>query len=231
MGASPADLFRAVFVVAISAYVYTIVGPSFFDGGGGSAVVMSGGTADIDGMSFPTDLKVAGARQSLVGGGTRSKWGFKVYAVGIYSEPSAVKSLKKKHGDDVVNSAVLKDFSEGKQAKTLLLRFHREVAASDMSEALGEALVDKVGEETSKEFSDMILGMVGRASGDKLKKGSDLYIACKGQKLLASLSDTMKDADTISKKGLCSAIFMVYLGDKPVSPQAKEGFENGFREL
>lgn len=37
-------------------------------------------TVHIDGLSFPTDIKTAGAKQILIGGGTRSKWGFKVYA-------------------------------------------------------------------------------------------------------------------------------------------------------
>ena len=68
--------------------------------------------------------------------------------------------------------------------------------------------------------------MVG---GDKLTKGSDLYITCKSEKLWSSTTGT--DAKTISIKGLCSAIFDVYLGDSPVSQQAKEGFEQGFADM
>ena len=32
-------------------------------------------------------------------------------------------------------------------------------------------------------------------------------------------------------KGLCTAIFDAYLGDTPVSQQAKEGFEQGFSDM
>mmetsp|Transcript_30944 Transcript_30944/g.56095 ORF Transcript_30944/g.56095 Transcript_30944/m.56095 type:complete len:243 (-) Transcript_30944:228-956(-) len=187
----------------------------------------------IDGMPFPSVIKVAGSKQSLIGGGTRSKWGFRVYAVGIYGDQKLTKSLKKKYPTGDSNSSstgssnLSSDFSESKQAKTLLLRFHRSVASSDISDALGEALVNKVGEESSQEFSRFILGMVG---SDRLEKGSELFITCKGEKLSASLTEG-NDGSTISIKGLCSAIFMVYLGGSPVSPQAKEGFEKGFADL
>jgi len=88
--------------------------------------------------------------------------------------------------------------------------------------------VDKVGEKSSNEFSSFMLDMVG---SEKLKVGADIFITCKGEKLWASLTEGKKDASTISIKGLCPAVFAVYLGHKPVSPQAKEGFEKGFAEL
>mmetsp|Transcript_20598 Transcript_20598/g.44743 ORF Transcript_20598/g.44743 Transcript_20598/m.44743 type:complete len:225 (+) Transcript_20598:137-811(+) len=221
MGAS--KILLPVLIVAIAIFVATI-GPSFL--ANESSILMSEQSVNIDGMPFPSDIKIAGSKQVLCGGGTRSKWGFRVYAVGIYSDLKIVKSLRKKYGN-VVDANLVRDFSESKQARTLLLRFHREVATSDMSDALGDALIDRVGEDASKKFSTFILDMVG---GDRLKVGSSLYITCKGEKLLASLTEG-KATDTISIKGLCSAIFTVYLGDSPVSPQAKEGFEKGFADL
>ena len=151
------------------------------------------------------------------------------YPVGIYSDLKLIKSLKKKYGDDSgskINKQLSRDFSDSKSARTLLLRFHREVAASDIADALGDALINKVGKGTSNKFSTFVLDMVG---GDKLTKGSDLYITCKSEKLWSSTTGT--DAKTISIKGLCSAIFDVYLGDSPVSQQAKEGFEQGFADM
>lgn len=219
MGAS--KILFPVLVVGIAIFAATIGLPSVFLAN--EAILMSEQSVDIDGMPFPSDVKIAGSKQSLIGGGTRSKWGFRVYAVGIYSDHKIVKSLRKKYGD-VVDAKLVRDFTESKQARTLLLRFHREVAASDMTDALGEALISRVGEDVSKVFSTFILDMVG---GDRLKVGSSLYITCKGEKLLASLSEG-KSTDTISIKGLCSAIFSIYLGESPVSPQAKEGFEKGF---
>ena len=154
---------------------------------------------------------------------------FSIHPVGIYSDLKLIKSLKKKYGDDSgskINKQLSRDFSDSKSARTLLLRFHREVAASDIADALGDALINKVGKGTSNKFSTFVLDMVG---GDKLTKGSDLYITCKSEKLWSSTTGT--DAKTISIKGLCSAIFDVYLGDSPVSQQAKEGFEQGFADI
>ena len=175
------------------------------------------GFDDFCGLAFPTDMKIAGSMQSLIGGGSRSKWGFRVYAVGIYGDSKLLKSLKKKYYvgkhsnslDADASSRLAHEFSHSEQARTLLLRFHRQVPASDMAEALGEALIDKIGKEQSDTFASFILGIVGR-KGDMIKKGTDLYITC---------------------KGLCPSVFRVYLGEKPVSPQAKEGFEKGFDSI
>ena len=193
--------------------------------------LMNDQSLSIDGIAFPQQIKIAGSKQNFVGGGTRVKWMVKVYGVGIYTDPKTIKSLKKYDGvsaESLMGSSDLfDDFAASKPAKTLLLRFHREVGATDISEALGEALKPRVGDETSKSFQSFILDMVG---GDKMQKGSDLFITCKGEKLWASLTGG-SDAASISLKGLCSAIFQVYLGDTPVSPQAKEGFAKGFSEL
>ncbi|KAL7536913.1 hypothetical protein ACHAXR_011314 [Thalassiosira sp. AJA248-18] len=225
-GMGSSKFLFSVLAVVIAILAATL-GPAFL---GNDSILMSETSVNIDGMPFPSDIKIAGSKQSLLGGGTRSKWGFRVYAVGIFSDTKLVKSLKKKYVGDVTGSNLSNDFSESKLARTLLLRFHREVASSDISEALGEALIDKVGEDTSKKFQTFILDMVEKQGKNGFVKGSDLYITCKGEKLWASLSEG-KDASTISMKGLCSAIFMVYLGSSPVSPQAKEGFERGFSDL
>ena len=39
------------------------------------------------------------------------------------------------------------DFTEDKAGKTLLLRFHREVGAFNVADALGEALKPRLGDE------------------------------------------------------------------------------------
>ncbi|KAL3775242.1 hypothetical protein ACHAWO_012993 [Cyclotella atomus] len=104
---------------------------------------------------------------------------------------STEKSLK--------TNSLFGDFTEDKVGKTLLLRFHREVGAFDVADALGEALKPQLGDE-------------------------------KGEKLLASTTGKASGASTINIKGLCTAIFMVYLGDCPVSRQA-EGFVKGFEAL
>jgi len=78
-----------------------------------------------------------------------------------------------------------------------------------------------------RHVSNIYSDMVG---GDKVVKGRGIYITCKGEKLLASTTGKASGASTINMKGLCTAIFMVYLGDCPVSRQA-EGFVKGFEVL
>ena len=212
-----------VAVVAIIAAI--IMGPSAFLA---DDIGISGSNnLTVDGVVMPSKIKTSGTVQNFIGGGLRMKWGFKVYVVGIYSDSKVMTSLKKKyHGfsaNDSNLSDLATDFARSKPARTVLLRFQRGVAASDISDALGEALKPKVGATTSDEFQKFILDMVG---GDRLEKGSDIYITCKGEKLSASLTGG-KDSSSISIKGLCPAIFEVYLGDKAVSPQAKKGFAEG----
>ena len=192
-----------------------VVGPNILS----HDVSTNGQSVFIDGIAFPSSI----SKQTLIGGGTRFKWGFKVYGVGIYGEEKTVQKMKKQYTTEIP-PALFEDFSQSKAAKTLLLRFHRAVASSDVAEALGEALKPKVGKQTSDAFETFILNMIG---GDILAKGSDIFIACKGEKVTASLTGG-NASSSMNVKGLCPAIFMVYLGDNPVSQQAKEGFAKGF---
>ena len=210
-----------------------------FDGGLFSSSSSSSSSSSlIDGMDFPDTIKINGATQSLVGGGTRTKWSFKVYTVGIYSEVKIIQSLKKKYNGPTnngeVNMLLTRDFSDSKLsgggAKTLLLQFRREVSAPDMVEALSDALVTKIGKDKSTKFSEFILNM----APNRLTKGTNFYISCKGEKLISSLNNnnnSKESSSSISIKGLCTAIFDVYLGNNPVSQAAKDGFEQGFADM
>ncbi|KAL7525098.1 hypothetical protein ACHAWF_001210 [Thalassiosira exigua] len=222
MGSSKSHLPVLAVVVAVIATAIGI-GPHLLSN---EAIHTSEQSVSIDGMQFPEEIKIAGSKQSLIGGGTRSKWGFRVYSVGIFGDMKLIKSLKKK---DLAMDSLSRDFLNSKLTRTLLLRFRRSVASSDVTEALGEALVEKVGKETSTKFQNFILDVVKKHGKEGFETGTDLYITCKGEKLWASL--TMEDSSTMNTKGLCSAIFAIYLGSNPVSPQAKEGFEKGFADM
>lgn len=218
--------------VTIAVIVALIMGPNggFLGRSGGGDV--SSADLLVEGVSMPSKVTATGTQQDFIGGGMRMKWGFKVYVVGFYSDRKLLTSLKKKYaGLDATSllesSNLTTDFASSKAARTVLLRFQRGVAASDISDALGEALKPKVGSKTSDEFQQFILDMV---RSDRLEKASDIYITCKGDKLSASLTGG-KPSNSISIKGLCPAIFEVYLGDKAVSPQAKKGFAEGVAEM
>jgi len=155
MGASKfiVPVLAAIFACLVAKYFADFFEVSPPSSGGSSIILTSKRSMNIDGLNFPTDIKILGSMQSLIGGGTRSKWGFRVYAVGIYSNPKLTEYLKKKHlggggsnsMDANTSSKLSRDFSESHLARTLLLRFHRQVSASDMADALGEALVEKLG--------------------------------------------------------------------------------------
>jgi len=213
--------------VAIAIVVAIIIGR-------GDNVNMKSNNLTVDGVVMPSKIKTAGRQQDFIGGGMRMKWGVKVYVVGIYSDPKVMTLLKKKYAGldakslmDSYSANLANDFATNKSVRTVLLRFQRGVAASDISYALGEALKPKVGSKTSDEFQQFILRMV---NSDRLEKGSDIYITCTGEKLSASLGEG-GNSSSISIKGLCPAVFDVYLGDKAVSPQAKKGFAEGAAAL
>lgn len=118
--------------------------------------------------------------------------------------------------DADASSRLAYEFSYSEQALTLLLRFHRQVPASDMAEALGEALVHKIGKDKSDTFTSFIEGIVGQRDGGMLLKGTDLYITCKGGKLRVSLGEG-KNADKINMKGLCPGLSCLPRGETRVT--------------
>ena len=148
-----------------------------------------------------------------------------MYAVGFFAERKTIKELQRKHSKGKIESRFARDFAEHRSTKSLLLRFHRNVSSEDVSDALGEALVPNVGEEKAKQFQDFLLSMLN----DRVEKGSDIYITCRGDKVFVSTNG--KDSSSINMKGLASAIFTIYLGPKPVSQPVKEGFEKAFAKL
>ena len=102
----------------------------------GKGYISTGSAAagdSIDGLTFPGQLK----GQTLVGGGTRAKYGaVKVYAVGLYIDASrAASSLKPFVGLPAAKlpANFFKVLQSGKFDRTLLLQFHRAVAAETVA--------------------------------------------------------------------------------------------------
>ena len=95
----------------------------------------------IDGLSYPSSIKMGGARQELIGGGTRIKYGVaKVYAIGFYMAlDHASGTLRDFQG--LPPSALMKRagffdrVKGGRFAKSLLLKFHRSVTGDAIVEA------------------------------------------------------------------------------------------------
>ena len=179
----------------------------------------------IDGLTFPGQLK----GQTFVGGGTRAKYGaVKVYAVGLYIDAGrAASSLKPFVGlpAEKLPSNFFKVLQTGKFDRTLLLQFHRAVAAETVAGALRDSLAGRLSAAVLDKFRSTLLATLGDAS---VLKGAKIFFSCRGDSLTISTGTLSGNAQSIRDKTLCPAFIDVYLGSKPISPAAKAGVAAGF---
>ena len=180
-------------------------------------------------VKFPVELQAAAGSQALAGTGvrTRTMLKVKVYAFGLYVDAAGArmalaawrgKSAADLGRDQALYNALLK----GGFPMTLRLVMTRDVGADQMSEAFNEALGPRVAQAEQR-------GMTGGAEAltrfrgfftDRLTKGTELVFAREGNTLKVSIGG--KDAGEIDNGALAWALFDVYLGDKPISPDGKK---------
>mmetsp|Transcript_105912 Transcript_105912/g.299407 ORF Transcript_105912/g.299407 Transcript_105912/m.299407 type:complete len:220 (+) Transcript_105912:58-717(+) len=213
---------RAILLLLVSALavVYFVL-----RGRGGS-----GSDTTIDGLAFPSTIQQAGVTQQFIGGGTRFKYSVvKVYAVGVYLEKAGVAALAQYESTPAEELLKRQGFFKGviigPFAKTLLLRFHRSVSGTAVVKALRDALKPRLPAGTVDEFEGILTSVVG----DKVPRDSQLYLTCKGEALHVSASPGT--GPSLRAKGLCAALFGVYLGESPVAPAARDGLAAGFAAL
>jgi len=160
---------------------------------------------------------------------TRSKYGaVKVYAVGLYIDSGrAASALKPYVGVPAgkLGAPFFKALQTGKFGKTLLLQFHRSVAAETVATAMKDSLASRLGAAALDKFKAALL--VALASGS-VAKGATISFACKGDSLSIAAGSS---SQSLRDKSLCPAFFDVYVGAKPISPAAKEGIAKGFAKL
>jgi len=188
------------------------------------------GESAIDGLVFPESIRVSGSKQTLVGGGTRFKYGaVKVYAAGLYLDGSIMSSLKKFSAIPAAaltkTQAFFDVITSARQAKTMLLRFHRSVGAPAVIEALRDALKPKVDAKGVSKFESALSNVLG----ETVPKDSQLFLTCKADSVYISTSEST--GSHVNAKGLCPALFGVYLGKSPISPAIKSGVATGFTKL
>ena len=193
----------------------------------GKGYISTGSAAagdSIDGLTFPGQLK----GQTFVGGGTRAKYGaVKVYAVGLYIDAGrAASSLKPFVGLPAAKlpANFFKVLQSGKFDRTLLLQFHRAVAAETVAGALRDSLASRLSAAVLDKFRSTLLATLGDAS---VVKGAKIFFSCRGDSMTISIG-TLSHSSAIRDKALCPAFIDVYLGPKPISPPAKAGVAAGF---
>jgi len=196
--------------------------------GSGTGTDDSQGSLAIDGISFPSEVKMGGVVQQVTGGGTRTKYGVaKVYAAALYLDSRGASSALKSYanGKPPTKQAFFDAVIKGTFAKTLLLQFHRSVDRGAVAGALSDSLKPRLGKKAVEAFREALLSVCP----EDVVKGSQLFFMCKGETLHIGLgSPDVKQ--TIKDKGACAALWDVYYGKDPISAPLKSGMAAGFAQ-
>lgn len=183
-------------------------------------MVLAAGTALAQEVTEPrSGVKFAAKREdtSLLGVGLRTKTfaKVKVYAIGLYvADTSIAGPLKGKAGSpELYTELVNGDFK-----KTIVMKFVRDVSTSQIRDAFHESL--KGGGKTDdwiNYFTDT-------------KSGQEYVISwVPGVGLQTKVAGS--DKPVINDKGLASAIFGIWLGEKPIQDDVKKDLLSRSGEL
>ena len=194
-------------------------------------------------VEFPVKLPVKGSDQPhyLLGAGVRTKtiFGVKVYAVGLYVEPSAARKALQVYRNAQAknlekNPKVAESLLQGDFGKTLRLVMTRDVDAEDMREAFEDSLEPRLrkiaaGVENKERGKQALAKFKGQFESE-LKEGTDLIFTWQPDgKLHSVINGEYKGA--IESRELALALFDIYLGADPISKQAKKNFARGVAEM
>jgi hypothetical protein len=146
---------------------------------------------------------------SLLGAGLRTKTMLKVkvYAVGLYVADSAIAGpLKGKAG----TGELYRELVDGNFKKKLVMKFLRDVSAEQIRDAFRESLKG-AGSKT-----DLWVNYFG-----DVRSGQEFVIAWSpGTGLETTVTGASKPA--INDKAFASAVFGIWLGDKPIQDDLKK---------
>jgi chalcone isomerase-like protein len=181
-------------------------------------------------VQFPTELRTPVGVHVLTGTGVRTRTMFKVkvYTFGLYvardGARTALARWRGKSAADLARDASLYDeLLKGSFPMTMRLVMARDVGAEQMAEAFEGALAPRVAQAAQR-------GMPGGADAlgrfralftSELTSGTELLFTwAPGDKLLVSIGG--RQVGEIENRALSWALFDVYLGPKPISPEGKK---------
>lgn len=192
----------------------------------GAARVQSSTTVD-----FPTELQTSAGVQLLTGTGVRLRTIFnvKVYTFGLYVDADrgrrALASWRGKSAAELARDASLYDeLLKGSFPMTMRLVMARGVSARQMADAFDEALAPRVAQAAQRGMpgGSEALGRFRALFTSELRNRTALLFTWgPGDKLLVSIGG--RQVGEIENRALCWALFDVYLGAKPISPDGKKG--------
>ncbi len=162
---------------------------------------------------------------SLLGTGLRIKKigpiKVKVYAVGLYVSDSALAGPLAAHRGHVGTPAFYGDLLAGDFPKYLLLKFVRGLGKERIQEAMREALTGRTDARLLEQFVSYF---------PEIKKGQECVMRWEsGGALAVSMAGQSKPP--IADRGFAEAVFGLYLGEKPLQSDIKQGLVSRAGEL
>jgi len=157
----------------------------------------------------------------LVGAGVRKKAIINVYAVAMYSSPTAIASLgSMKKGKDA--RSTLRDSSRTFNSLTPKTSFVLEMTFKADGKTIAEAIADGVKPRHSgsaaavTELENLIVEGV-KSKGGQATKGTIFRFDCDAEGVSVSVDGNMQGK--VASEGMGSALVDVFMDDKAVSPQ------------
>lgn len=191
----------------------------------GTELVESRASAD-----FPPQIETPTGIHVLAGTGvrTRTVLKVKVYTFGLYVDADRARtSLARWRGKtaaDLANDASFYDeLLKGATPMTMRLEMARDVGAKQMAEAFDDALAPRVAQAAQRGMPGgaEALGRFRALFTGELTKGTELLFSwAPGDRLLVSIAG--RPVGEIANRALAWALFDVYLGAKPISPDGKK---------
>ncbi|KAK6154252.1 hypothetical protein DH2020_008500 [Rehmannia glutinosa] len=191
-------------------------------------------------VKFQKSLSLPGCSSSLslLGTGYREKVfaiiGVKVYAAGLYTNPSIFSKLDAWKGHSSAelqkDSSIFNAIFQAPVEKSLLIILVRDVDGKTFWDALDEAISPRITSPTPVDESALST-FRSIFQGRPLKKGTSIFLTwLDTAKMLVCVSPdgapSSVDA-TIESSNVTSALFDVFLGGNPVSPTLKASASNG----
>lgn len=181
-------------------------------------------------VAFPVEIQTPAGVQALAGAGvrTRTMLKVKVYAFGLYVDPAGARATLsawrgKSAADLARDKAFYDELLKGSFPMTMRLVMTRDVGGEQMAEAFDGALAPRVAQAATREMpggADALARFRGFFT-DKLTSGTELLFTwAPGNRLMASIGG--RPVGDIENAALCWALFDVYLGPNPISPDGKK---------
>jgi hypothetical protein len=151
--------------------------------------------------------------KALLGVGlrTRTFLKVKVYAIGLYVADSALAGPLSAFKGQTSSAAFAKALVEGDFPKEVRLRFVRDLGADQIQSAMREALT-----RADKARVDQFV-----AYFPALKSGDEVVLRWSAGALETTMAGAVKPP--IADPAFASALFAVWLGDKPIQADIKKG--------